>query len=632
MIERMAKVLILGPRPLLPDTLRTLHAQGVLQIRSLPTASDTRFGQGQQGLRKVPLEGGERGAERTLAATAERLQQLLLLLPTPDLITGEVSAPADVTSPAFLPMLAELETDVRTFSDRRSALLTERDVIARYEQLFTALAPLRSALPEGLTMTTLGILVRRDRAEILDLLKREVSRITHGACVLMHRELDREQIGLLLAIPRDVASEVSRFLFDRGITEIRLPERYAGQPLTDALLLLVKRHHELPAEIAEVDAKLLDISRRWHWPLTRALRTVRDQLARLAAMASCGETEYAFVISGWVPAAHRDRVTAALDAVFKGRIIVIEETVSALEYDDVPVVLRNPPYVRAFEPLVGFLALPRYGSIDPTPFMAGFFPLFFGLMLGDIGFGALALVISLLARAKGWGGEIGRKLTTIAVASSVSAIAFGFLFGELFGELGKPLGLHPILFDRRTAALSFLGLTLALGVGHIVLGFGLSLWSALRLRNRKEAMAKATMISLILVALAAGLGHVGYLPSSIELPALLALPLLLAAAILAGGALTPLEVVSTLGNILSYARLMALGTASVMLADVANRMAEVFNPPVVGVTVAVSLHAVNFAMGIFSPTIQALRLHYVEFFDKFFEGGGKPYQPLALTG
>lgn len=632
MIVRMAKVQVLGPRPRLPEVLRFLHAQGVLQIRSLPDAPSAEpGGEGQAWLRVVPLVGAERAAERLLAEVDGRLRELLLLLPAPDRITGEAGGLPDATAPEFLLRLATLETEVRGLSGRRAALEEERDLTARYERLLTALAPLRPALPEGAQVTTLGILLRRDRPEILRLLEREVDRITGGASLLLSRELDQEQIGLLFTVPREAAPEVSRLLFERGITEIRLPERYAGHALVDALLLLARRSQELPAEIREVEARLLAISRRWHRPLRGALREVRDRLTRLTTMARCGETEHVFVISGWVPAERCGRLAVALEAAFEGRVMLVEHVVSAAEYGEVPVVLRNPPYVRAFEPLVGFLALPRYGSVDPSPFMAGFFPLFFGMMLGDVGFGGLALALALLARIKGWGGETGRRLTTIALACSISAVAFGLLFGELFGELGEPLGLHPLLFDRRKAALSFLGLALALGAVHIVLGFGLALWTALRHGKGREALAKAAMLSLVLTVLAAGLARAGYLPAGAGRSALLALPLLLAAAVLLGGYLAPFELLSTLANILSYARLMALGTASVMLADVANRMAEVFSPVAVGVAAAVALHGVNFAMGLFSPTIQALRLHYVEFFEKFFEGGGKPYEPFALT-
>lgn len=624
MIAPMSKVQVFGPRRLLPPTLQVLHAEGVLQIRALPAARHS-------DLRVVPLVEAERTSERTLGEIAGRLQELLVLLPTPDRIVGGADGlPADVASPEFAARLAPLEAGVRALSSRRDALQAERDVTLRYGRLLAALAPLRPALPTSDRLMTLGLLLRRDRAEALELLEREVRRITGGACVVLSGNVDREQIGVLLTVPREAAPALSRFLFERGIAEIRLPDRYAGQSLLDALLGLTRRSQELPAEIAEADAAVMALSRRWYRPLTSALQTARGRRARLAAMASCGETDHAFVIYGWVPAAQRGRLAAALDAAFERQVMLVDHPVRPDEYTDVPVVLRNPPYVRAFEPLVGFFAWPRYGSIDPTPFLAGFFPLFFGVMLGDVGFGALALVIALVARAMGWGGDTGRRLTTVAMASAASAILFGILFGELFGALGEPFGLHPLLFDRRTAALWFLGMALALGAIHIILGLSLSLVGAIHHRHWRDAAARAVTLTLILTAILAGLAHAGHIGAALERPAWFAVATLVVVAVFIGGPLAALELVSTLGNILSYARLMALGMASVMLADVANRMAEIFSPPIVGLAAAITLHAVNFAMGIFSPTIQALRLHYVEFFDKFFEGGGKPYEPFAL--
>ena len=633
MIVSMSKVQVLGPRRLLPDTLQVLHAEGVLQIRTLPDGSRAALdGDGRRALRVVPLVEAERAAEHALAEIAGRLQELLVLLPTPDRITGGTAGlPDDVAGPEFAARLAPLEAEIRALSSRRDALQAERDLTLRYGRLLGALAPLRPALPAGERVTTLGLLLRRDRAEVLQVLEEEVRRMTGGACVLLSGDVDREEMGILLTVPREAAPAVSRFLFERGIAEIRLPDRYAGQSLLDALLHLTRRSQELPVEIHEADAALMAISRRWRRPLSGALLAARSRRARLAVMASCGETDHAFVIYGWVPAGQRARLAAALDGAFEGRVMLVDHALSPDDYDNVPVVLRNLPYVRAFEPLVGFFAWPRYGSVDPTPFLAGFFPLFFGVMLGDVGFGGLALALALVARLKAWGGEVGRQLTTIALASSASAIAFGVLFGELFGALGEPLGLHPLLFDRRTAALSFLMLALALGVVHIILGIGLSVTTAVRHARWRHALARAITLALVLVAIIAGLAHAEYLPAQAERTALIALALLVVSTVFLGGALAALELVSTLGNILSYARLMALGMASVMLADVANRMVDIFSPPVVGLTAAVTLHAVNFAMGLFSPTIQALRLHYVEFFDKFFEGGGKPYTPFALT-
>ncbi|MBI2372073.1 MAG: ATPase [Deltaproteobacteria bacterium] len=631
MIVPMSKAQVLGPRWLLPDALRFLHAQGVLQLRSLSDALGEGARMGEKGaVRQIPLAGADVATERSLEEISRRLHELLVALPVPRAGVQEDSLP-DVTSPEFLSRLEALELDVRALNDRRLALEEERDLVARYERLLTALVPLPPVLEGVEHVETVGILVRRDRPEVLTFLEQEVGRITRGAYYLLSREVDREQVGVLLTVPREFARELSHLLFERGITEIKLPGQYAGQPLVKILSLLLRRGQELPGEIQQLDAELLSFSRQWHGPLGRALGAAQDRLARLRAMARCGETEHAFVIAGWVPAERCGRLAAALEQAFQGRVTLVEHAIREGEYAEVPVVLRNPGLIRPFELLLSLVPLPRYGSTDPTPFLAGFFPLFFGLMLGDVGFGGLTLALALVVRAKRWGGETGRALTTIALACAVSAIVFGLLFGELFGELGGFVGLRPILLHRREAALSFLGLALFLGAIHILLGITLALWTALRRAKGREALAKSSTLALILAALAWLLARLGYLPPPLEKGALLALAPLLVLSIVLEGFLAPLELVITLGNILSYARLMALGLASVMLAQVANRLAEVFTPAVLGVTAAVLLHGVNFTLGLLGPTIQALRLHYVEFFDKFYEAGGKPYEPFRLT-
>lgn len=631
MIVRMSKVQVLGPRRLLPETIQCLHAQGVLQLRSFP---DEPAGPGDRKgpvrARKIPLAGDELSRERSLEEIGRRLDALLLILPVPRERTREGGELPDVTAASFPSGLEAVESEVRALNERRLALQEERDVVTRYERLLTALFPLLPALAAATHVDTIGLLIRRDRPEALRFVEQEVSRITRGAYSLLYREVDKEQAGVLLTVPRESTRELSRLLFEQGITEIKLPERYTDQPLVTTLSLLLRRSREIPDEIAAIEAGLLRSSRRWYEPLRRAQRTARERLAALRALANCGETEHAFVIWGWVPSGRCASLASALEGAFQGRVSLFEHAIRSEERGEVPVVLRNPPLLRPFELLLSLLSPPRYGSIDPTPLLAVFFPLFFGLMLGDVGYGAVLLALALLARRKGWGGETGRNATAVVAASSVSAIVFGLLFGEFFGELGEAIGLHPLLFNRAKAVLVFLGLALGLGGIHVVLGVSLGLWSALRQGDRHRALAKAATLALIIDAFLVVLARLNRIPSGIGTAALVVLGPLLVVLIVVEGVLAPLEIMKTIGNVFSYARLMALGVASVMLAEVANQMAGFF-PLAIGVTVAVLLHAVNFVMGCFSPAIQALRLHYVEFFDKFYEDGGKPYEPFALA-
>jgi V/A-type H+-transporting ATPase subunit I len=214
----------------------------------------------------------------------------------------------------------------------------------------------------------------------------------------------------------------------------------------------------------------------------------------------------------------------------------------------------------------------------------------------------------------------------------VSAIVFGVLFGEALGELGAHLGLRPLLMDRRRAFMSFLALALGIGGVHVATGLALGTASALRGGHRREAVGRAAKLLLLVAAAVTAAALAGSLPRTAIRPALLSGVALLGISVLADGPMALLELVLSLGNVLSYARLMALGLASVMLAEVANLVARTLEPTAAGLTIAVLLHAVNFSLGLISPTVAALRLHYVEFFEKFYDEGGAPFRPFALSG
>ena len=117
--------------------------------------------------------------------------------------------------------------------------------------------------------------------------------------------------------------------------------------------------------------------------------------------------------------------------------------------------------------------------------------------------------------------------------------------------------------------------------------------------------------------------------SQLQRPLLISLGIMVPVLLVTGGLMAPLEVLKTFGNIVSYARIMAIGLTSVLLAYVANHLAGTIGSIWVGVLVAVLLHAFNILLGVFAPTIHSLRLHYVEFLSKFTAPGGKSFKPLT---
>ncbi|HSN90084.1 MAG TPA: ATPase [Anaeromyxobacteraceae bacterium] len=626
MILPMIEVQLIGPRDLLPAALAFLQGQGVLQLR---TPEPGRRPDGAALVHPCDVRADAAAVEARLEEGIARAGDLAARLPPAR--PGPMAEPLpDPSSPAFLERLGRLDGEVAALEARRAALQDEREVTARFERLVIALAPIRHGLDPALHPQIHGLVLRRDPTA-LALLEGEVRRMSGGACDVVSRPLDAANVGVLVTVPRAASDELSALLFERGVDEVKLPPGYAGKSLLDVLLLLAARGREIPAELAAVDEALSALAASLGPALAGADRAARAALGRLRATGRCGATRFAFVVAGWMPEdeleALRERAAGALG----GRVTVLASRPPPVRWDEVPVVLSNRRVARPFQILLALLPLPRYGSVDPTPYLAVFFPLFFGLVLGDVAFGLVGIAVALLARARGWGGRTGRDVAEVVLGCSASALAFGVLYGEALGELGEHLGLHPVLLDRRRAMRSFLWLALAVGGAHVTVGMVLGIVSSLRAGHRRHAVGRTARLGLLLAG-AASIGAIAsVLPRAALLPAVAAVGALLVVAVGADGFLAALDLVLALGNVLSYARLMALGLASVMLAEVANLVAGALRPAALGVALGVLLHAVNFTLGLVSPAIAALRLHYVEFFEKFYDEGGRPYRPFALA-
>ncbi len=292
-------------------------------------------------------------------------------------------------------------------------------------------------------------------------------------------------------------------------------------------------------------------------------------------------------------------------------------------------VLRNRRVVRPFEAVLRLLPPPRYGSIDPVWYVALFFPLFFGLMLGDVGYGVIIAGLAWLLHRRSRPGTLLRQVSEIAGICAASSLFFGVLFGELFGDLGRRLwGFRPLVFDREEEMVAFLAVAVAIGFVHILIGLVLGVLTARRREPRLALARGLTAGMLVLLAMVLG-AAAGVLPEAIVLPGAVLLGLGFPVLVFCEGVAAPVEFLSTVGNVLSYARLMALGTASVMLALVANELAGTVGNLALAVLIGVLFHAVNLVLGLFSPTIHSLRLHYVEFFGKFYDPGGRAYRPFT---
>jgi V/A-type H+-transporting ATPase subunit I len=450
---------------------------------------------------------------------------------------------------------------------------------------------------------------------------------------LVATRVDAEAVGCLIVVAHQDADAVRALLGREHVRHLPLPHRSERLSFHGAISAMETRLRDLPHELEQTKANLHELlaPRAVVWASARI--HVAAELDQIAAVSQLGATARTFVAVGWTPSSKLDLLEDELEVAASEEIALemLEPTADVAP----PVLMRNVAPARPFEFLVRLLDLPRSGTLDPTMLMALFLPLMVGVMVGDIAYGALLLALSLfVGRRFAARSPVARDLSRVFVTGSLWAIVFGFLFGEALGDLGKRVGLPALWFYRggKDAVEPLLLFSLAIGAAHVVLGLMLGLWRSALERRGGELLERAG--SLLALAGVFGLAGVAadHLPKDAVVPAAAAIVLGVILVVVPGGALGlmmgPLALIGTLGNVLSYLRLAAVGLASAYLAVVANQLGSL-GPIWMGVLVASLFHALNLALAGFSPMIQALRLHYVEFFSKFYEGGGEPFRPFG---
>ena len=623
MIVRMSKVEIVGPKGLLQDVLALVRELGIFQIEA-----------GAAGFFEEGHEGDIRSFAPDEKVVLERAFFGDLLIKIDELLSylAKIQVRKSYLDPrAIVDSLAKTVqrhiSSSKELCERRDTLEKERSELGLYARFLDTLTPLVEGTEETPDLDFIGLTIKEpDKVEKLS---DAISRITNWKFGLSTRTAEDGTLVGLITVEKDISEKVKKSLSEEHVPELTLPPAFNGLTFHEKIVHVRGRIAEISSEILKIDTEIERFSRRWMPIYLGVKEWVLDRLSLLTATASAFETRMCFFINGWMPSRDVEPLREKIFDAFGGEVVVEEKEIREKDHDKVPIILKNRPYFEPFELLTRFLPLPAYTSFDPTPFIGIFFPVFFGLILGDAGYGLLlcgaALILLKKFRRKG----VVRDGAKILFMCSLYSFFFGILFGEFFGDLPQRIfGLEPLCIERRTAIFPMLYFAAAIGAGHILLGLFLGALTAFRKKEKKEMLYKLISMIIILCLIVIMTSLFGVLPMPFTRPVIFLILFLIPFLFFAGGILAPLELLKSVGNIISYVRIMAIGLTSVLLAFVANRLGGLTGDLVTGVIVASLIHFVNIILGVFSPTIHSLRLHYVEFFSKFIEHGGRKFEPL----
>ncbi|CCV64737.1 V-type H+-transporting ATPase subunit I [Alteracholeplasma palmae J233] len=471
-----------------------------------------------------------------------------------------------------------------------------------------------------------------EHEEIMDSLKQQ------NIMVELYARLDQKQYCILVLEQDQYQSKIN--FINSVIKKIEIPRLDILIP--DELNRLKKHTILQEAKLKDIESRLKELSKdnntlKFYYDYK--INKMTEKLVKLE------HTEKTVYMEGWLPSNQVEQLREELN---KKMICEIEE-IDIEENDLIPTYIENNKFIRQFETITNMYSAPSHTEIDPNPIMSIWYWLIFGLMMGDIGYGlAMVIFFALFVKFKKPKGEL-KKLVLVFAYSGVSSVIFGILFGSFFGAkfdllntigiwMGNP-NLTSIVLEPIKDPLPMLIASLAIGVLHIISGLVLKIIIEVRKKSYLTAVSEGLSWILIL------LGIVLFIlvkPNIIGI-AMIILGFLMILVFkghnqkgIFNKALSGLGglygITNYLSDILSYSRILALSLSTAVIAFTMNMLADMVSGGIFGFILATIVylvgHIFNFVMGLLSAYVHDGRLQYLEFFGKFYEGGGTVFTPF----
>jgi V/A-type H+-transporting ATPase subunit I len=531
-------------------------------------------------------------------------------------------------------LLTSFDPHFKKIEAEKEELISKMEHLNRYTPVLRKIQPLIQEMEKKPDLESNLLMFNRKSDLGLVEFEKEINVKTKGLYEVISRRVDENYFAVLLLYDKRYANQIQGYLSGERLSSFTIPElrtievRDFGFHIENS-----KTKLKINLESLEEEKKKLTQSPDFE----KLAQIHQEAIIRLSAYSlaeKMGGTENTFEIEGFIPKSKIKNFENGLKEVFENRIFI--KRTKAVK--DAPVSRKNPRIVKPFETITNLIQLPEYGSIDPTPLVFIFFTLFWGFMVGDIGYAAtIFLIAAILRRRFKKNQQQGlQNITEIFMISCVAAMFFGVLYFEIFGDLGEiiahdmHLNIHPVL-DRYNDVQDLLIISIMIGYAIIMGGMALGVYNNLNLRYMTHVYGNLLLILiwgsipivLVISMISPDLFGTAFIIDLLVI--IIAIIMLIKLEGIAG----LIHVIERFSNILSFARLMAIGLVGAWMGKIANNLTTQLFP--LGLLMGLGLHIVNIGILVLSPTIHSMRLNVFEFFTQFVLEGGNDYRPYGIN-
>ena len=637
-ISQMRQLSLLLPKELLDQLLFYLQGLESVQIHDLRQEEDWQaaFEQALVGQPDWQL------SQQDLLSRQEKLERLIAelepFMPKKKLLESLKEEPLELSFAALeqagkardeVALLEGISKQLKVLQEAKGQIEADRLEVAALEKW----EPLELTPQAAVTFSHLGALIGTIPNTDDDAL-----RLTLGA----HPDLKFQEVftddtehGVLIFYKIGSLEEVRKILKEYGFK----PFEYDHVELPAERIAQLKANIRQQEAVAEVMTKSLAASKNELDQLKVQLDYLCNLSSRQESKNQLASTQNLAALEGWIESNQVQALEACLTEQFGQSILIQTREIREGEEDKVPTKLKNNALVEPFELVTEMYSLPKYGDKDPTPVVSLFYFVFFGMMVADIGYGLLlflgtSLALHFLHVKSG----LAKNLRFFRLLG-VAVIIWGLVYGSFFG-----FELPFALISTSSDAMTILVISVVFGFVTVLAGLFLSGLKNIRLKDYAEAYnAGFAWVLILLGLLLLALGNffpplafaatIGQWLAIINALGILAVSIVSAKSLagLGSGLFNLYNVSGYVGDLVSFTRLMALGLSGASIGSAFNLIVSLF-PPVarfsIGILLFIALHLVNMFLSFLSGYVHGARLIFVEFFGKFYDGGGKPFTPL----